>query len=590
MLRHETYRRWNWLWGLLVACGAVGVSGCDLGVVALHKGGDGSITQDGGPIIDGGLNDGSVLDGSPVDAAIVACDKNQDCDDANACTTEVCGDDLVCHYLPVSCDDSDGCTKDLCDPDVGCHHEDACDTNAVCVDSACQCNDGFSGDGTTCQDIDECATNQAGCDAHATCANTEGSFTCTCNDGWHGDGFTCNQTLCPNGICEEGETAASCAQDCDYDLVVLVESSLSSSLNSALQRYVSDTATAGWKVRIETWSGGDVDALKAFIHQQFDDYAVEGAWLIGNFPAAWYERTSFGSHEEFPTDIFLETMDATWTDQDSNGKYDAHTDLTLDLYTSRLTTGSAAEYQAYFDKDHDYRTNGSLARKAAFLFFDDDWSSEANTFGLDGLYGTIDMLSDTSETTKAAYISEMTGPGAEFVYQWIHSTPTYMSVSGTGGGSIMASDIDAGNYQGSFFDLFDCSASRFIFPNLASTYILKTDYGLATVGTTKIGGMYSPNHFFTPLMNGHPWGEAFLTWYNQTGRLDDEWWLGMMIQGDPLLTIDKDPNAPSVPMAPQVWTQDQIERLRRIMVRDAAQARLDSFDDYQADHPEFFPR
>ena len=40
-------------------------------------------------------------------------------------------------------------------------------------------------------DIDECAQNNGGCNDHAGCSNTEGSFACSCNDGFAGDGFTC---------------------------------------------------------------------------------------------------------------------------------------------------------------------------------------------------------------------------------------------------------------------------------------------------------------------------------------------------------------------------------------------------------------
>lgn len=40
-------------------------------------------------------------------------------------------------------------------------------------------------------DVDECSSNNGGCHEHATCDNTEGSFTCTCQPGYSGDGLHC---------------------------------------------------------------------------------------------------------------------------------------------------------------------------------------------------------------------------------------------------------------------------------------------------------------------------------------------------------------------------------------------------------------
>jgi len=40
-------------------------------------------------------------------------------------------------------------------------------------------------------DINECATNNGGCHAGATCTNNPGGFVCTCPTGYAGDGFTC---------------------------------------------------------------------------------------------------------------------------------------------------------------------------------------------------------------------------------------------------------------------------------------------------------------------------------------------------------------------------------------------------------------
>ncbi len=568
------------LWFLLGACNGGRVH---LGDLTMN--GDGGWTRLDARPTDGGPTDAQidVVDTGP------ACQTPADCDDSDPCTTDICNESGHCRNEGVDCNDDDGCTRDHCDDTGQCVH-DPCDANGSCTAGTCICNQGYDGDGFSCSDLDECTLGTDQCDPNATCTNTEGGYDCTCNLGYSGDGFSCVEMTCPDGTCSDGEDAVSCPEDCDHDLVVILPADLAQDLSAELAQYLQDTQAEGWRVTIEPWASGDASALKTMLWDLVDRHTLSGAWLIGELPAAWYEQTAFESHEEFPCDVFLESRDATWADSDNDGRYDSHSTLQADIFVSRLRATELSQYRAYFAKLHAYRTTGPLARKAAFLFFDDDWSGWAGTYGLDGIYAVIDQIWNTDATTKAAYLAEMTGDGAEFVYQWIHSTPTTLYVGGTGGGTISSAAIASSNLKGSFYNLYDCSASRFTGTCLALTYLTGTDYGLATVGTTKVGGMFSGMSFHSALADGSTWGEAFRQWYNAQGRYNDEWFLGMVILGDPLLVIPKDPSVPGIlpPSPMHVPTARQMERLRRIMERDARFQPLDTFEDYQADHPEFF--
>ena len=174
--------------------------------------------------------------------------------------------------------------------------------------------------------------------------------------------------------------------------------------------------------------------------------------------------------------------------------------------------------------------------------------------------------------------------------QWIHSTPTYMHIYGTGEGYVDIDQIASENHKGTFFNLFNCAAARFTEDNLATTYLTRTGYGLAVVGTTKEGGMVTPRRFHGALGNGMTWGEAYLEWYNQNGNTDDEWFFGMVILGDPLIKISGDVTRrrASEPAPQPVGGEWPKEWLREFIKSRTGETRLGTFEEYRVANPSFF--
>ena len=155
--------------------------------------------------------------------------------DGISCSPVFCGaDEYVSSNACVDCpagttnpsgDDASGantsCTATLCGAD------EYVSSNACLACPAGTTNpsgDDASGGDTTCEDLDECATNTDNCDTNATCTNTEGSFTCDCNGGFTGDGTTCVAT-CGDGLvvgselCDDGNTISGdgCSDICTVE-------------------------------------------------------------------------------------------------------------------------------------------------------------------------------------------------------------------------------------------------------------------------------------------------------------------------------------------------------------------------------------
>jgi len=349
-------------------------------------------------------------------------------------------------------------------------------------------------------------------------------------------------------------------------LLVVVESSLREPLRASLEQYTETMALARYEVYVVPWvpeSAGEREKLlelKTLLFEYVDSHGIEGALLVGDLPVAMY-RMPEGYREEFPTELFLQGRDARVVDTDNDGYFDAHTEFEVDIYTSRLI-GTQTQLEKYFARLEKYRREGPLVERSAFIFIDDDWSGKctSDAFRLSQLYSEVDCIQEKSESSLENYLERLTGEGAEFVYQWVHGAPP-----GTYSGwlafdhledqdKLRAIDIIAGNLKASFVNMANCYGARFTDAQLsvAEAYTVGTDYGLAVIGSTKIGAVADPRLFHESLAKGMRWGEAYKAWFNAEGMKNEYWHLGIVLMGDPLLRVtgDRFPAGPSPEATP----------------------------------------
>lgn len=375
-------------------------------------------------------------------------------------------------------------------------------------------------------------------------------------------------------------------------ILLVVESGAYPAISESIDTYRQDLEKEGCTVSCALWDGGGARELRSFLRSSMGSGAMHGAFLVGNLPAVWYEQSGFAGHEEFPCDLYFMDVDAGWEDRDGDGILDAHSSLSLDMFVSRIE-GTGAEISHYFEKVHRYRTGELTVWKGAYIFKDDDWTDfhRGSSFELSRIYGDVDLCEDVAESLKSAYVAKLSGTGAEYVYQWIHSYPPLLCIKGAAEYEyVHTSDVASINFKGVFYNLFDCSATRFTEENLGAAYLLRTDYGLAVMGSTKVGGNYHPLVFHYALAGGARWGDAYKCWYNEYGVLDDKWFMGMVILGDPMLTLTEDTRfeLKALTAGTALPSSEEIAALEDALRRFGYENRSCGFEEYRSRNPRFF--
>ena len=186
--------------------------------------------------------------------------------------------------------------------------------------------------------------------------------------------------------------------------------------------YKSDLEAEGNYVRIVTSTNtNDPAVLRDFLYQEWVTNSIDGAFLIGGLPIAWYEMPIFNDQGDttawdvFPCDLYFMDVDGQWLDEvRDNGIPDNHAgNLEMDiwigrLYTPTMTFHNAYESQllkTYLNKLHQYREGTLRLKNQGFSYVQKDWAGFHMENEVFKLYNDVTFINDgiNGKVTRSDY-------------------------------------------------------------------------------------------------------------------------------------------------------------------------------------------
>ncbi|XP_044129853.1 uromodulin-like [Bufo gargarizans] len=220
-------------------------------------------------------------------AFCATCDSNASCrkdllDYTCVCNEGFSGDGFSCY-------DIDECSS------YGYYSSGKCGSHGYCVNTYgsyyCNCYTGYTWDNATCVDVDECSSPSLNnCDPAATCVNYYGSYSCYCPEGYYGNGYKCEVDECTRDVCGFGRECTkftgyhNCTDPC-FTYTTLNDPTRSTSYYDYYYYYYyyygrSDYYLSGWYRFVG--SGGD--RLADFCPSVGSCYTRYPMWMNGTHP------------------------------------------------------------------------------------------------------------------------------------------------------------------------------------------------------------------------------------------------------------------------------------------------------------------
>ncbi len=360
-------------------------------------------------------------------------------------------------------------------------------------------------------------------------------------------------------------------------ILVITESAIYSQTESRVLRYVNDIQNVYGCTVVSQQASASIHpvALKNMLINEWNLGAINGVVLIGNLPAGWFEIENdfyeYG-YAEFPCDLFLMDLNGTWTDSDSNGKYESHTGSLInpEIFVGRISTANmgtlTSELQGmmdYLDKNHSYWAGITTVNQLKGLTYTDkDWADyDEFLYDIQYLYSDYDAVTAyNSFCNKTDYLNRLSGGVYEFVQLSCHSSweKHYMYGTSANYTLIYTNEIFSLPPKAIAYNLFCCSGVRWTNTDtdgfLGGAYVYHTgSKAMVSVGSTKTGSMLGFSDFYISLSNDRAVGQALKNWWiSYVGSIHDFdeicWFYGLSIIGDPM--IDPKYVAPAEPAVP----------------------------------------
>ena len=338
--------------------------------------------------------------------------------------------------------------------------------------------------------------------------------------------------------------------------LIIAENSLYNSLSSEIRTYAEDAhAVFGYGVYVETVQYPTPTAVKSLIISYSNN--LRGVLFIGDVGECMYEvPNDYGiyGYKNWPCDLFYMDLDGIWTDSDSNSIYDGHTgNVAPEIFLGRLSTFGLSSYgneedliRRQLQKSHNYWWKASYhVQQTTLNYIDKDWEKYffiADT--IKTVFSTqwiTDIRNDSISNifSVSDYLNRINSSLYGFTQLASHSSSIHHEFDN---GVIFNNNIRYINSNNYAYNLFCCSACNWLGADtngyIGGAYLYNNGKTMSVIGTTKIGGMYTVEHFYPALITKNI-GEAYLQWWNSYGNIHNDstihWNYGMTILGDPII-------------------------------------------------------